>query len=89
MQIIYQNAQEENVHLLLPMIELFDQNKMPLFNKNRDGRIYVDFGNCITWVLIIQKLWISSQNVQWIIIYKFMSFEGILDAMLVLFNKNS
>ena len=38
MQIICQNAQQENVHLLVPLVRLFGQIKLPLITKNRDGR---------------------------------------------------
>ena len=64
MQIICQNAQQQNVCLLVPFVDLIDQDSLPLFNKNRNGRINVEIGKSITWVLIIQKLWISTQNVQ-------------------------
>ena len=64
MQIIYQNAHEENIHLLVPLVELIDQNKLPGINKNRNGRNKVDFVNCITLVLLVQKLCLNSQNVQ-------------------------
>ena len=40
MQIIYQNAQQQNVYLLVLLVELIGQNKLPLLNKNRNGRIY-------------------------------------------------
>ena len=48
----------------MPLVKLFGQIKLPLFNKNRNGRINVDFGKSITLVVFIQKLWLSSQDVQ-------------------------
>ena len=64
MQIICQNAQQQNVYLLVHLLELFGQNKSPLINKNREGRIIVEIRNSITLCVIVQKLWLSSQNVQ-------------------------
>ena len=39
MQTIYQNAQEGNIYLLVPLVELIEQNNLPLFNKYKKGRI--------------------------------------------------
>ena len=39
MQLIYQNAQQGNIYLLVTLVELFDQNKLLLINKYRNGRI--------------------------------------------------
>ena len=88
MQIICQNAQQQNVYLLVPLVNLIGQNKLPLINKNRNGRINVKFGKSITWVLLIQKLCLIAQIVQQAMIYKFMSFYEILDLLLVLVTKN-
>ena len=48
MQLIYQNNQQENFHLLVPFVKLFGQIKLLLFNKNRNGRINVEFGKSLT-----------------------------------------
>ena len=48
LQIICQNAQQGNLYLLVPLLELIDQNNLPLFNKNINGRINVEFGKSIT-----------------------------------------
>ena len=48
MQIICQNAQQQNVCLLVPFVDLIDQDSLPLFNKNRNGRINVEIGKSIT-----------------------------------------
>ena len=39
MQIICQNTQERNIYLLVPLVKLFGQIKLPLFDKYRNGRI--------------------------------------------------
>ena len=52
MQTIYQNAQQQNVYLLVPLVELMDQNKFPIFNKNKNGRINVEIQKSITsWIM--------------------------------------
>ena len=61
----------------MPLYELIGQNKLPLFNKNRDGRNKVEFRNCITLVLLVQKLCSIAQNVQWTMGYHFMPFERV------------
>ena len=59
------------------MVELIDQNKLPGINKNRNGRNKVDFVNCITLVLLVQKLCIIAQIDQWTMDYHFMPFERV------------
>ena len=48
MQIICQNAQQENVYLLVPLVKLFGQIKLPLFNNYRNGRNEWKFVKSIT-----------------------------------------
>ena len=48
MQTIYQNAQQQNVYLLVPLDKLIGQDKLPLINKNKNARINVEIGNSIT-----------------------------------------
>ena len=64
MQIICQNAQPENVYLLVPFVNLFGQIKLTVFHNYRNGRNNWKIIKSITLVLFIQKLWLSSQNVQ-------------------------
>ena len=56
MQTIYQNAQQQNVYLLVPLVELIDQNKLPIFNKNKNGRINVEIQKSITLWIMPQKI---------------------------------
>ena len=61
----------------LPVVNLIDKNNLPLINKNRNGRINSNFGNCITLVLLVQKLCSIAQNDQWTMEYHFMPFERV------------
>ena len=48
MQLTCQNAQQENFYMLVPLVNLFGQIKLPSFNKNKNGRNKVEFIKSIT-----------------------------------------
>ena len=45
---IYQNDQQQNVYLLVHLVELIGPDKLPLINKNKNGRINVEIQKSIT-----------------------------------------
>ena len=48
MQIICQNAHLNKPYMLEPLFELIGQDKLPLINKNKNGRINVEIQKSIT-----------------------------------------
>ena len=48
MQLIYQNVQQGNFFLLVPLVDVVNQNKLPVFNKYRNGRNKWEFVKSIT-----------------------------------------